>query len=71
MSSRPTGSNGENRILLGLLPASPFIRVFQHRCYTHSLSQSYLPQSLRSSFGAPAGGVLTVLSMQGIALRYS
>ncbi len=30
-----------------------------------------LPQSLRSSLGAPAGGVLNVLSMQGIALRYS
>ena len=30
-----------------------------------------LPQSLRSSLGAPAGGVLHVMSMQGIALRYS
>ena len=29
------------------------------------------PQSLRSSSGAPAGGVLNVLSMQGIALKYS
>jgi hypothetical protein len=32
---------------------------------------SPLPQLLRSSLGAPAGGVLVVLSMQGIALRYS
>ena len=32
---------------------------------------SPLPQLLRSSLGAPAGGVLAVLSMQGIALRYS
>ena len=29
-----------------------------------------VPQSFRSSFGAPACGVLVVLSMQGIALRY-
>lgn len=29
------------------------------------------PQSLRSSLGAPRGGVLVVLSIQGIALRYS
>lgn len=29
------------------------------------------PQLLRSSLGAPAGGVLVVLSMQGIALKYS
>jgi len=28
----------------------------------------HLPQSLRSSLGAPAGGVLVLLSMQGIAL---
>lgn len=30
-----------------------------------------LPQLLRSSLGAPAGGVLVLLSMQGMALRYS
>jgi len=47
------------------------IQTSQHRCYTHSLSQPYGPQSLRSSLGAPAGGVLVELSMQGMALRYS
>ena len=47
------------------------IQISQQRWFTHSLCRTYLPQSLRSSSGAPAGGVLTLLSMQGIALRYS
>jgi hypothetical protein len=35
------------------------------------LAGGSLPQSLRSSSGAPAGGVLNELSMQGMALKYS
>ena len=30
-----------------------------------------LPQSFRNSLGAPAGGVLVLLPMHGIVLKYS
>jgi hypothetical protein len=36
----------------------------------HVMRLRQLPQLLRSSFGAPAGGVLVLLSMHGITLRY-
>jgi hypothetical protein len=47
------------------------IRMVEGLGYRVSAVRSYFPQSLRSSLGAPAGGGLVLLSIQGMALRYS
>jgi hypothetical protein len=47
------------------------IRMVEGFGYRVSAVRSYYPQSLRSSLGAPAGGGLVLLSIQGMALRYS
>jgi hypothetical protein len=44
---------------------------FELRRAAEWLTWESSPQSLRSSLGAPAGGGLDALSMQGMALRYS